>query len=171
MAENKKFYDEKGNEIVISASDFEFAQTDKKIHDTKFESVPTTFIKDAFKRFCKNKSSVVAAFIIGILVLVGIVVNNGIVLVDYINQKKAEGLASYEAIVVGSQDRVRPILMTALTTILGLIPLAMGLGEGTELNQPMAIVVIGGLLTSTILTLFIVPIIYSLLDSQTRKMQ
>ena len=104
-------------------------------------------------------------------VLVGIVVNNGIVLVDYINQKKAEGLASYEAIVVGSQDRVRPILMTALTTILGLIPLAMGLGEGTELNQPMAIVVIGGLLTSTILTLFIVPIIYSLLDSQTRKMQ
>lgn len=74
MAENKKFYDEKGNEIVISASDFEFAQTDKKIHDTKFESVPTTFIKDAFKRFCKNKSSVVAAFIIGILVLLSLIV-------------------------------------------------------------------------------------------------
>ncbi|MEK4228535.1 efflux RND transporter permease subunit [Solibacillus sp. FSL H8-0538] len=107
--------------------------------------------------------------IIGILVLVGIVVNNGIVLVDYINQKKAQGLNSYDAIIVGTQDRVRPILMTALTTILGLIPLAIGLGEGTEINQPMAIIVIGGLLTSTILTLFIVPIIYSLFDKDTRK--
>lgn len=133
-------------------------------------SVPLMVIGVALSLWLTNTLLGVTA-IIGILVLVGIVVNNGIVLVDYINQKKAEGLASYEAIIVGSQDRVRPILMTALTTILGLIPLAMGLGEGTELNQPMAIVVIGGLLTSTILTLFIVPIIYSLLDSQTRKMQ
>lgn len=133
-------------------------------------SVPLMVIGVALSLWLTNTLLGVTA-IIGILVLVGIVVNNGIVLVDYINHKKAEGLASYEAIIVGSQDRVRPILMTALTTILGLIPLAMGLGEGTELNQPMAIVVIGGLLTSTILTLFIVPIIYSLLDSQTRKMQ
>lgn len=133
-------------------------------------SVPLMVIGVALSLWLTNTLLGVTA-IIGILVLVGIVVNNGIVLVDYINQKKAEGLASYEAIIVGSQDRVRPILMTALTTILGLIPLALGLGEGTELNQPMAIVVIGGLLTSTILTLFIVPIIYSLLDSQTRKMQ
>ena len=133
-------------------------------------SVPLMVIGVALSLWLTNTLLGVTA-IIGILVLVGIVVNNGIVLVDYINQKKAEGLASYEAIIVGSQDRVRPILMTALTTILGLIPLALGLGEGTELNQPMAIVVIGGLLTSTILTLFIVPIIYSLLDSQTRKIQ
>ncbi|KIL45855.1 efflux RND transporter permease subunit [Jeotgalibacillus soli] len=108
--------------------------------------------------------------IIGILILTGIVVNNGIVLVDYINQRKAEGLASYEAIVTSVRDRLRPILMTALTTILGLIPLALGIGEGTEINQPMAITVIGGLLSSTLLTLYIVPIIYSLIDPETRKM-
>ncbi len=102
--------------------------------------------------------------IIGILVLVGIVVNNGIVLVDYINLKKSEGHATEQAILIGAQDRLRPILMTALTTALGLVPLALGIGEGTELNQPMAIVIIGGLLTSTLLTLYIVPILYRLLD-------
>lgn len=107
--------------------------------------------------------------VIGILVLVGIVVNNGIVLVDYINQKKQQGLASYDAILAATQDRLRPILMTALTTILGLLPSAMGIGEGTEINQPMGIAVIGGLLSSTLLTLYIVPIVYSLLDRETRK--
>ncbi len=104
--------------------------------------------------------------IIGVLILVGIVVNNGIVLVDYINQKRQQGVALQEAIIEGTQDRIRPILMTALTTILGLIPLALGIGEGTEMNEPMAIVVIGGLLSSTILTLFIVPIIYSLIEKE-----
>jgi len=102
--------------------------------------------------------------IIGVLILVGIVVNNGIVLVDYINQKRQQGIDTQEAIVIGAQDRMRPILMTALTTILGLVPLALGIGEGTEMNQPMAIVVIGGLLSSTFLTLFIVPIIYRLIE-------
>lgn len=107
--------------------------------------------------------------IIGILVLVGIVVNNGIVLVDYINQQKAKGLASFDAIMVSVRDRVRPILMTAFTTILGLLPLALGLGEGTEMNQPMGIAVIGGLISSTFLTLYIVPVIYSLFDKETRR--
>ena len=97
----------------------------------------------------------------------GIVVNNGIVLVDYINQKRHQGFSVTEAIMNGTQDRIRPILMTALTTILGLIPLALGIGEGTEMNQPMAIVVIGGLISSTLLTLFIVPIIYSLIERET----
>ncbi|WP_155273210.1 efflux RND transporter permease subunit, partial [Lysinibacillus sphaericus] len=72
---------------------------------------------------------------------------------------------------LASQDRLRPILMTALTTILGLFPLALGIGEGTEMNQPMGIAVIGGLVTSTLLTLYIVPIIYSLVDKETRKMR
>ncbi|WP_203246050.1 efflux RND transporter permease subunit [Sporosarcina beigongshangi] len=107
--------------------------------------------------------------IIGILVLVGIVVNNGIVLVDYINQRKEAGLSSYDAIIASVRDRVRPILMTALTTILGLLPLALGLGEGTEMNQPMGIAVIGGLLSSTLLTLYVVPIMYSLFDRETRR--
>nr|MBF6633720.1 efflux RND transporter permease subunit [Planococcus sp. (in: firmicutes)] len=108
--------------------------------------------------------------VIGILVLVGIVVNNGIVLVDYINQRKAAGMQSYEAIVTSVHDRRRPILMTALTTILGLLPLAIGIGEGTEINQPMGITVIGGLISSTLLSLYIVPIVYSLFDRQTRRM-
>lgn len=107
--------------------------------------------------------------VIGILILVGIVVNNGIVLVDYINQRKAAGMDSYEAITTSVKDRVRPILMTALTTILGLVPLALGIGEGTEMNQPMGITVIGGLISSTFLTLYVIPVIYSLFDKQTRK--
>ncbi|PJK18025.1 MFS transporter [Chryseomicrobium excrementi] len=107
--------------------------------------------------------------VIGILILVGIVVNNGIVLVDTINSRKEEGMPSFDAIVSSSKDRIRPILMTALTTILGLVPLALGIGEGTEINQPMAIVVIGGLTSSTFFTLYIIPIIYSLLDKETRK--
>jgi hydrophobe/amphiphile efflux-1 (HAE1) family protein len=107
--------------------------------------------------------------VIGILVLVGIVVNNGIMLVDFINQRKEEGYSTYEAIVSSARDRVRPILMTTLTTILGLLPLAVGIGEGTEINQPMGIVVIGGLISSTFLTLYVIPVIYSLFDRETRR--
>ncbi|WP_074033901.1 efflux RND transporter permease subunit [Bacillus massilinigeriensis] len=108
--------------------------------------------------------------IIGVIVLSGIVVNNAIVIVDYINQRKRAGFTTYEAIIDSVKDRVRPILMTALTTILGLVPLALGVGEGTEMNQPMGIVVIGGLISSTFLTLFIIPIVYSLFDKETRNM-
>ena len=131
-------------------------------------SVPLMVIGVAISLWITNTLLGITA-VIGILVLVGIVVNNGIVLVDYINQKKEEGNTTYEAILISGQDRLRPILMTALTTMLGLVPLALGIGEGTEINQPMAIVVIGGLFTSTLLTLFIVPIIYSLIDKETRK--
>ncbi len=107
-------------------------------------SVPLMIIGVAIGLFATNTPISVTA-IIGILVLVGIVVNNGIVLVDYINQRKEAGLSSYDAIISSVRDRVRPILMMALTTILGLLPLALGIGEGTEMNQPMGIVVIGGL--------------------------
>ncbi|WP_046175217.1 efflux RND transporter permease subunit [Domibacillus indicus] len=107
--------------------------------------------------------------VIGILILVGIVVNNAIVIVDYILQRKREGYDGAEAIVQSVKDRVRPILMTSLTTILGLIPLASGIGDGTEINQPMGITVIGGLISSTFLTLFVIPVVFSLFDRQTRK--
>ncbi|MDR6225621.1 efflux RND transporter permease subunit [Desmospora profundinema] len=107
---------------------------------------------------------------IGVIVLAGIVVNNAIVLVDYINQLKDRGMASYDAIVEASLTRARPILMTATTTILGLIPLSLGLGEGTEIQQPLAIAVIGGLLSSTLLTLVVIPIVYSWFDPATRRL-
>lgn len=131
-------------------------------------SVPLMVIGVAIGLFGTSTPISVPA-IIGILVLVGIVVNNGIVLVDYINQRKEAGLNSYEAILAASRERVRPIFMTALTTLLGLLPLALGIGEGTEINQPMGIAVIGGLLSSTLLTLYIVPVIYSLVEKETRK--
>ncbi|WP_202077859.1 efflux RND transporter permease subunit [Caldalkalibacillus salinus] len=111
----------------------------------------------------------VMAFI-GLIVLAGIVVNNAIVLVDYINKKKQAGLPSDTAIVEGVKDRARPILMTSLTTILGLIPLAMGMGEGAEIQQPMAITVIGGLVSATFLTLIFIPVIYSFFGQVTRRL-
>lgn len=100
---------------------------------------------------------------LGFLVLSGIVVNNGIVLIDYINQLIQKGLSKKEAIIKAGSARLRPILMTALTTILGLLTLAFGVGSGAEILQPLGIVTIGGLVYSTLLTLIVVPCIYDLL--------
>lgn len=101
---------------------------------------------------------------IGFVMLSGITVNNGIVLVDYINQMRKEGMEKYAAIAKAGKDRLRPIIMTALTTVLGLVTMAMGLGMGGDMVQPMAIVTIGGLLYGTLLTLFVVPCIYDILN-------
>ncbi|QKS71816.1 efflux RND transporter permease subunit [Paenalkalicoccus suaedae] len=111
----------------------------------------------------------VTAFI-GFIVLVGIVVNNAIVLVDYINKRKESGLKSYDAIIEGVKDRARPIFMTASTTILALVPLALGIGEGSEIQQPLAITVIGGMISATFLTLFLIPVVYSFFDRDTRNL-
>lgn len=116
-----------------------------------------------------TKTPISLTVIIGVIVLAGIVVNNAIVIIDYINQKKNHGMETTEAIVISVKERFRPILMTALTTILGLIPLALGIGDGTEINQPMGITVIGGLISSTFLTLFVIPVVYSLFDSGRTK--
>ncbi|MGB5354398.1 MAG: efflux RND transporter permease subunit [Woeseia sp.] len=105
----------------------------------------------------------VVAFI-GVIMLAGIVVNNAIVLVDLINQLRLQGMERIEAIREAGRTRLRPILMTTLTTALGLLPMALGFGEGAEIRAPMAITVIGGLLTSTLLTLVVIPVVYSLLD-------
>ncbi|MFR3910363.1 MAG: efflux RND transporter permease subunit [Clostridium paraputrificum] len=106
---------------------------------------------------------------LGFLVLAGVVVNNGIVFVDYVNQLRLEGVDKKEALIVAGRTRIRPILMTALTTILGLSTLAMGIGMGSDMIQPMAIVTIGGLTYATILTLFVVPIIYDILHKKELK--
>lgn len=101
--------------------------------------------------------------LIGIIMLAGIVVNNAIVMVDAINLLRRKGLALRDAIITGAGTRIRPILMTASTTIIAMLPLAMGVGEGAELQAPLAVAVLGGLLSSTLLTLFVVPVVYSLL--------
>ncbi len=107
--------------------------------------------------------------LVGILILTGIVVNNAIVLVDYINQLKQRGLSTSIAIVRAGKARLRPIMMTALTTILGLIPLMLGIGEGTEIQQPMAIVIVFGLLFGTLISLVFIPVIYLLFDRVKEK--
>ena len=101
---------------------------------------------------------------IGLVMLGGIVVNNAIVLIDAVNQLRAEGLPRTEAMVMAGQRRLRPILMTTGTTVLGLLPMALGLGEGAELRAPLAITVIGGLLAATALTLVVIPVVYQWLD-------
>lgn len=101
---------------------------------------------------------------IGIIMLAGIVVNNAIVLVDLINQLREQGFEREKAVLEAGHARLRPILMTMLTTVLGLLPLAIGIGSGSEVRAPMAITVIGGLLLSTLLTLVVVPVMYMLLD-------
>ncbi|MEJ2255400.1 MAG: efflux RND transporter permease subunit [Woeseiaceae bacterium] len=102
--------------------------------------------------------------LIGVIMLAGIVVNNAIVLVDLINQLRAQGAERSDAIIEAGTARLRPILMTSLTTALGLLPMAMGFGEGSEVRTPMAITVIGGLSVSTLLTLIVIPVVYSLMD-------
>ena len=101
---------------------------------------------------------------IGAVMLAGIVVNNAIVLVDAVNQRRRAGIAKIDALVQAGADRLRPILMTSATTILGLLPMALGLGEGAELRAPLAITVIGGLTVATLLTLLVIPVVYSLVD-------
>ncbi len=106
---------------------------------------------------------------LGFLMLAGIVVNNGIVFVDYVNQLRLEGMNKKKALIIAGRTRIRPILMTALTTILGLSTLALGIGTGADMIQPMAIVTIGGLSYATILTLFVVPIMYDILNRKELK--
>jgi len=101
--------------------------------------------------------------LIGLIMLAGIVVNNAIVLIDYINQLRKQGLPKREAIKKAGQIRLRPILMTTVTTVLGLLPMAIGIGEGAELRTPMAITVIGGLLLGTLLTLVVIPTVYDVI--------
>ena len=106
---------------------------------------------------------------LGFLVLSGVVVNNGIVFIDCVNQLRIGGMEKREALVETGRIRLRPILMTALTTILGVSTMALGRGMGAEMMQPMAVVSIGGLSYATLMTLFVVPVLYDLLNGKTMK--
>ena len=107
--------------------------------------------------------------LIGAIMLVGIVTKNGIVMVDYMNLLVERGSSISDAVIMGGKSRLRPVLMTSLTTVLGMLPMALGLGEGSEIWQPMGIAVVGGLLMSTIITLFIVPSLYAMLEGSLER--
>lgn len=100
----------------------------------------------------------------GLVVLIGIVDNDAIVKVDFINQRRRAGVPLREAILEAGRDRVRPIVMNTLTVVLGLVPLALGLGQGGNLRAPLALVIAGGLTTATMLSLFVVPVLYTLTE-------
>lgn len=124
-------------------------------------SVPLAFIGVVYVLYLFEISLSIMVFIGGII-LAGIVVNNAIVLVDYVNQLRARGMAKREAVVQAGLVRLRPILMTTLTTVLGLIPMALSSGEGAEIRRPMAVTVMAGLSSATLLTLLIIPMAYYL---------
>jgi len=126
-------------------------------------TVPLAFSGGAFGLFLTGRTLSVPS-VIGILMLAGIVVNNAIVLIDYVNILRRKGHDAIEAILMAGPTRLRPILMTSLTTILALMPIALGTGEGAEIQSPLATVVIGGLLLSTLLTLVLIPVMYLVMD-------
>jgi HAE1 family hydrophobic/amphiphilic exporter-1 len=109
-------------------------------------------------------TSVSVMVLIGLVVLAGIVVNNGIVLIDYTKQLRARGVSKVDALVEAGRVRLRPILMTTLTTVLGLLPMALGFGEGAEVRSPLALTLIGGLSAATLLTLIVLPVVYATFD-------
>jgi HAE1 family hydrophobic/amphiphilic exporter-1 len=133
-------------------------------------SVPLCAVGVVLAMFISNRAFGLTAYV-GILMLIGIVVKNGILLVDYTNQLRARGLPRDTAILQAAPTRLRPILMTSLCAILGMMPLALKLGDSSELQAPLATAVIGGLSTSTFLTLFVVPVVYTYFDDLARKLR
>jgi HAE1 family hydrophobic/amphiphilic exporter-1 len=126
-------------------------------------TIPLAIIGAVWALFLTNTTLNVVAYI-GVILLAGIVVNQSIVLIDAVNQARERGLEKLAAIVEAGRARLRPILITKLTTILGLLPMALGIGEGAEVRAPMAITVIGGVLLTTFLTLIVIPVVYAVLD-------
>jgi multidrug efflux pump subunit AcrB len=133
-------------------------------------SIPLSLIGVAGALYVTG-STLSAPVLLGVILLAGIVVNNAILLVEYIEQFRAEGHTREEAVVEAGAVRLRPILMTSLTTGAGMLPLALGIGEGSSLMQPLAIAVVGGLGVSTILTLAVVPSAYLILHGIVDRMK
>jgi HAE1 family hydrophobic/amphiphilic exporter-1 len=132
-------------------------------------TVPLSVIGISIALFV-TKTSLNIISLLGMVMLGGVVVNNGIVLMEYINQRRADGIPVIQAAFEASKVRTRPILMSALTSTIGLIPIALGLGQGSELRAPLAITTIGGLLSSTFLTLVVLPCFYVLATRLTEKL-
>ena len=124
---------------------------------------PLSFIGVVFGLFAFQKTLSVPAFM-GVIILAGVVVNNGIVMIDYINRLRKGGVKAFDAVVEGASVRLRPILITSFTTIFGMLPMALSQTQGSELRSPMAIAVAAGLIFSTLLTLFVIPVVYSIFD-------
>ncbi len=140
------------------------AQFESLIHPlTVMLSVPLAGVGSIVAFFLAGKSLNIMAYI-GLIMLAGIAVNDSIILVDAINRLRGEGFKLQEAIIEAGRRRIRPIIMTSLTTILALLPLTFGFGQGAALRAPMALAVIGGLVTSTLLTLVVIPCVYLVLD-------
>ncbi len=144
---------------VIMASQFE-----NLIHPFVILSTIPLAIIGVIATLYVMKISISIVVFIGMIMLAGIVVNNAIVFVDYINQLRQRGNTKEEAIMLAGSVRLRPILMTTATTVLGLLPMALGLGDGAEIRTPMAITVIAGLISSTVLTLVVIPTVYAVMD-------
>ena len=145
---------------------------------TQFESLAYPFIimftipfamSGVFMALWISSTPLSLIALIGAIMLVGIVTKNGIVMVDYMNLLVERGSNVADAVIAGGKSRLRPVLMTSLTTILGMVPMAMGIGEGSETWQPMGISVVGGLLVSTFLTLFIVPALYAMMEGRKER--
>lgn len=140
------------------------AQFESLIHPfTILLTIPFAVVGSILAFFFLGRTFNIMA-IIGVIMLAGIAVNNSIILIDRINQLIRDGLDRRSAIIQAGQQRIRPIIMTSLTTILALLPLTIGLGESATLRSPMALAVIGGLVTSTLLTLVVIPCVYDVLD-------
>ena len=132
-------------------------------------SIPLALIGVTALLLATNTTFNIQGFL-GVIVLVGIVVNNGIVLIDYTNLLRREyHLPLREAVLQAGQNRLRPILMTTITTVLGLVPMSLGIGEGGEIQAPLARVVIGGLVSSTLITLVFIPVVYMLLEGRSER--
>jgi HAE1 family hydrophobic/amphiphilic exporter-1 len=130
--------------------------------------IPLAFIGVGLAMFITGQTLSLPSFM-GLIILSGIVVNNAIVLIDYVNQLRKKGMDKFDALVQGGITRLRPILITSVTTMLGMLPMALTQREGSEMMRPMAIAVIGGLLASTLLTLVVIPVIYSLVEKFSRR--
>src|SRR5262245_28543408 len=128
-------------------------------------SVPLGMIGVIWALFLSNTTLNVTSFM-GIIMMVGIVVSNGVLLVEYITEPRRHGRDLHEAVILAGRTRLRPIVMTSLTTLMGLFPMALGVDVGSEANAPLARAVIGGLAVSTVLTLVLIPTLYVILEER-----